>query len=84
MASSAIVHSQQPKVDKLVGWRIRKMVNEARTAGWNAQLNGIARQDNPYIAGSDAFRDWQEGYDQAGAQSPTPLEMRIPPDLGPP
>lgn len=58
------------------------MVNEARTAGWNAQLDGVARHDNPYVAGSEDFRDWQEGHDQAGASSVTPLEMRTPPDLG--
>ena len=57
------------------------MVNEARTAGWNAQLNVIARHDNPHIAGSEDFRDWQEGHDQAGAKSLTPLEMRTPANL---
>ncbi|RYG97044.1 MAG: hypothetical protein EON58_10675 [Alphaproteobacteria bacterium] len=59
------------------------MINEARTAGWKAQMEGVARCDNPHEAGSDEFRDWQEGHDQAGAESTAPLEKRIPADLGP-
>lgn len=58
------------------------MTNDVRTAGWNAQLSGIARSDNPHAAGSQEFRDWHEGHDQAGAASVVPLEMRLPINIG--
>ena len=54
------------------------MSANATLEGWYAQKNGAVRSSNPYEPGSAAFRDWQEGHDQAGAGSCAPEVMRRP------
>ena len=46
--------------------------------GWKAQETGASRSDNPHARSSMAFRHWQEGFDQAAAQSFAPAPRREP------
>lgn len=63
------------KADK-AGALIMSRPTEACGRGAAAWGLKVCRRSNPYILGTREFRNWQEGFDQAGAKPASPGNAR--------